>query len=91
MRCLDAIRPRTVFNCVAYGGYSFETDSPLIYQTNFTLTTRLLPRLAQRSIACYVHAGSSSEYGDNAAAPAEDATRPRPTAITLCRRPRRPI
>ena len=30
---LDAIRPRTVFNCVAYGGYSFETESSLIYQT----------------------------------------------------------
>jgi polyisoprenyl-phosphate glycosyltransferase len=70
---LDAIRPRTVFNCVAYGGYSFETDSQLIYQTNFALTTRLLARLARRSIACYVHAGSSSEYGDNAAAPAENA------------------
>jgi dolichol-phosphate mannosyltransferase len=71
---LDVIQPRTVFNCVAYGGYSFETDSSLIYQTNFALTTRLVERLARRSIACYVHAGSSSEYGDNAAAPSENAT-----------------
>src|SRR5690349_10526965 len=24
---LDEVNPRTVFNCVAYGAYSFETDS----------------------------------------------------------------
>ena len=71
---LDEVRPRTIFNCVAYGAYSFETDSQLIYRTNFHFITRLLPRLEARSIACYVHAGSSSEYGDNAAGPAE--TRP---------------
>ena len=70
---LDSIRPRTIFNCVAYGAYSFETDSQLIYRTNFQFITRLLPRLEARSIACYVHAGSSSEYGDNAAGPCEQA------------------
>lgn len=70
---LDAVKPRTVFNCVAFGAYSFETDSALIYQTNFNLTTRLLDRLSKRSIACYVHAGSSSEYGDNASGPPEGA------------------
>jgi dolichol-phosphate mannosyltransferase len=68
---LEAVRPRTVFNCVAYGGYSFETDSQLIYQTNFALATRLVARLTQRAIASYVHSGSSSEYGDNAAGPRE--------------------
>ena len=30
-----------------------------------------MSRLESRSIACFVHAGSSSEYGDNAAAPSE--------------------
>jgi polyisoprenyl-phosphate glycosyltransferase len=68
---LNDIHPRTVFNCVAYGAYSFEVDSQLIYRTNFSFTTRLLERLESRSIACYVHAGSSSEYGDNAAGPVE--------------------
>jgi nucleoside-diphosphate-sugar epimerase/glycosyltransferase involved in cell wall biosynthesis len=68
---LDDLRPRTVFNCVAYGAYSFEVDSELIYRTNFNFTSRLLARLHSRSIACYVHAGSSSEYGDNAAGPSE--------------------
>jgi nucleoside-diphosphate-sugar epimerase/glycosyltransferase involved in cell wall biosynthesis len=74
---LDEIRPRTIFDCVAYGAYSFETDSQLIYRTNFHFLTRLLSRLESRSIACFVHAGSSSEYGDAAAGPAEDdPTRP---------------
>jgi polyisoprenyl-phosphate glycosyltransferase len=74
---LDSIRPRTVFDCVAYGAYSFETDSQLIYRTNFQFITRLLPHLGARAIACYVHAGSSSEYGDNAAGPREqDPTAP---------------
>jgi polyisoprenyl-phosphate glycosyltransferase len=70
---LNEIQPRTIFNCVAYGAYSFEVDSPLIYRTNFNFVTRLLTRLDWQSIACYVHAGSSSEYGDNAAGPAECA------------------
>ena len=68
---LNEFRPRTIFNCVAYGAYSFEADSQLIYRTNFNFVTRLLTRLESRPIACYLHAGSSSEYGDNAAGPTE--------------------
>jgi dolichol-phosphate mannosyltransferase len=68
---LDSLRPKTAFNCVAYGAYSFETDSGLIYRTNFNLTEKLLRRLESEDIACYVHSGSSSEYGDNASGPAE--------------------
>jgi len=67
------IAPRTVFNCVSYGGYSFETDFQLIYRTNFNLTTRLLHLMEKRSISCYVHSGSSSEYGDNSSGPEESA------------------
>ena len=70
---LNTVQPRTIFDCVAYGAYSFETDSQLIYQTNFTLVSRLLERLESRGIAAYIHAGSSSEYGYNASAPAETA------------------
>jgi dolichol-phosphate mannosyltransferase len=74
---LEEVRPRTVFDCVAHGAYSFETDSELIYQTNFNFVSRLLQRLSGRQIACYIHAGSSSEYGDNAAGPNESgATEP---------------
>jgi len=70
---LNRVRPRTVFNCVAFGAYSFETDGQLIYQTNFNFMTRLLDRLRQLSVAMYVHAGSSSEYGDHCDAPTENA------------------
>lgn len=70
---LDNVKPRTVFNCVAYGGYSFQAESELIYRTNFNLTAKLLERLSQRQIAAYIHAGSSSEYGDRASGPSEDS------------------
>jgi nucleoside-diphosphate-sugar epimerase/glycosyltransferase involved in cell wall biosynthesis len=69
---LDDVAPRTIFNCIAYGAYPFETDGELIYETNFNLTVKLLRRLESRPIACYVHSGSSSEYGDGAAGPHED-------------------
>jgi nucleoside-diphosphate-sugar epimerase/glycosyltransferase involved in cell wall biosynthesis len=72
---LERVRPRTVFDCTAYGAYSFETDHSLIYRTNLGLTADLLERLAALGVAAYVHAGSSSEYGDLAAGPAEDAPR----------------
>ncbi|MFO0959487.1 MAG: NAD-dependent epimerase/dehydratase family protein [Isosphaeraceae bacterium] len=74
---LDELKPRTILDCVAYGAYSFETDSPLIYRTNFQFLRRLLARLESRSIAGFIHAGSSSEYGDNASGPSErDPTEP---------------
>lgn len=68
---VSRIKPKVVFDCVAYGAYPFETDSQLIYETNFIFTSKLLRCLESHNIVCYVHAGSSSEYGDNAAAPGE--------------------
>jgi dolichol-phosphate mannosyltransferase len=70
---LQEVKPRTIFDCIAYGAYSFETDRELIYRTNFNLISRLLGRLDPRTLSCYVHAGSSSEYGDNSSGPREDA------------------
>jgi nucleoside-diphosphate-sugar epimerase/glycosyltransferase involved in cell wall biosynthesis len=72
---IDRTAPRTVFDCVAYGAYSFEQNQQLIYQTNFNSITSLVELLSGRSIAAYVHAGTSSEYGTNSAAPDEDAPR----------------
>ncbi|MCP2086988.1 UNVERIFIED_ORG: dolichol-phosphate mannosyltransferase [Paraburkholderia sediminicola] len=70
---IDSIRPQTVFDCVAYGAYSFEEDANRIYATNFQSLVNLVGLLSERSIAAFVHAGSSSEYGTNSSAPAEDA------------------
>ncbi|HZN47246.1 MAG TPA: NAD-dependent epimerase/dehydratase family protein, partial [Ramlibacter sp.] len=68
-----SIGPETVFDCVAFGAYSFETDATLIYQTNFLSVVNLVEQLAPRRIAAFVHAGSSSEYGRNCTAPLEDS------------------
>jgi nucleoside-diphosphate-sugar epimerase/glycosyltransferase involved in cell wall biosynthesis len=68
---IDSIAPRTVFDCVAYGAYSFEENADLIYETNFVAVVRMVEALAKRELAAYVHAGSSSEYGTNCTAPAE--------------------
>lgn len=70
---LDTIRPRTVFNCLAFGAYSFQTDAALIYRTNVDLTVRLVEELQKRGVHRYVHAGSSSEYGDYASGPVEES------------------
>ncbi len=70
---VETVRPRTVFDCVAYGAYSFETDFDLIYRTNINYTVKLLEELRKHGAVRYIHAGSSSEYGDNASGPDEDA------------------
>ncbi|NBV05868.1 MAG: NAD-dependent epimerase/dehydratase family protein [Proteobacteria bacterium] len=70
---LNRVKPKTIFNCVAYGAYSFQNDIDLIYKTNVTFTARLIEACYQREVDCLIHAGSSSEYGDNAAAPKEES------------------
>jgi len=74
---VDQVAPQTVFDCVAYGAYSFERDPSLIYETNFQSIVTLTTLLKERGISAFVHAGTSSEYGSNSAAPAEnDPCRP---------------
>ena len=68
-----SLKPQTVFDCAAYGAYSFEEDGGLIYQTNFQSIVYLIGLLQDQPFAAFVHAGSSSEYGTNCTAPAEDA------------------
>ncbi|MCX7220872.1 MAG: NAD-dependent epimerase/dehydratase family protein, partial [Burkholderiales bacterium] len=70
---VNSVKPQTIFDCVAYGAYSFEEDSNLIYQTNFQAIVNLVSLLAGKPFAAYIHAGSSSEYGTNCAAPIEDS------------------
>lgn len=70
---IESIKPKTIFDCVSYGAYSFEQDSTLIYKTNFQSLVYFIDQLSKYNISAYVHAGSSSEYGLNSAAPLEDA------------------
>lgn len=69
---VETIRPETVLDCVAYGAYSFEEDVSKIYATNFQSLVSRVGLLARQGVAAYVHAGSSSEYGVNSAAPTEE-------------------
>lgn len=69
---LDSVKPRTIFNCIAYGAYSFQNNVDLIYKTNITFVMHLIQACETRNIDCLIHAGSSSEYGDFASGPLED-------------------
>ena len=66
------VRLRTVFNCVAYGAYSFETDFDMIYRTNFSALVQLVELLVETDLVAFIHAGSSSEYGTKSAGPLEE-------------------
>jgi polyisoprenyl-phosphate glycosyltransferase len=69
---IGKLNPATLFDCVAYGAYSFETDHDVIYRTNFMALVQLVELLAQTNFVALVHAGSSSEYGLKSAGPSED-------------------
>ena len=66
----DKIKPQTIFNLSAYGAYSKQSNTNLIYETNIIGTLNILEECL--NIAVYVHAGSSSEYGTNSKSPDED-------------------
>jgi dolichol-phosphate mannosyltransferase len=68
---VSKINPKTVFDCVAYGAYSFEEEVEVIYETNFQALVALVELLSQGDINAFIHAGSSSEYGFNSAGPEE--------------------
>lgn len=70
---LDRVQPGTVFDCVAYGAYSFEEDVERMYQTNVMVKQGLAEEMLRRGTYCYIHAGSSSEYGALCAGPPETA------------------
>ena len=70
---MDQLRPGTVFDCVAYGAYSFENDLARIYDTNVIFKVRLMELMHELGTHCYIHAGSSSEYGANADQPPEES------------------
>jgi nucleoside-diphosphate-sugar epimerase/glycosyltransferase involved in cell wall biosynthesis len=65
-------KPRTIFNLAAYGAYSKQKNTTLIYETNVIGTVNLLENCTEET--AYIHAGSSSEYGFNCAAPKETDT-----------------
>lgn len=70
---IKELKPKTIFNLAAYGAYSKQDEYEKIYRTNFIGSVDLIEILKEEGFACYIHAGSSSEYGLNSAAPDEFA------------------
>jgi nucleoside-diphosphate-sugar epimerase len=66
----NKIKPKTIFNLSAYGAYSKQQNINLIYETNLIGTINILDEC--KDIFAYIHAGSSSEYGDNSSSPHEN-------------------
>jgi polyisoprenyl-phosphate glycosyltransferase len=72
-RLLKNFKPQTLFNLAAYGAYSKQAEYGKIYRTNFIASVDLIETAKEYGFKAFVQAGSSSEYGLNAAAPAEDS------------------
>jgi len=70
---LRKVAPQTILDCSSFGAYSFEEDYERIHETNYLSLAHLLEIASNLNVSAYVHAGSSSEYGINAAGPKEDA------------------
>lgn len=69
---IKTLKPRTIFNLAAYGAYSKQKEYKKIYYTNFNSSIDILELLKGQGFSSYIHAGSSSEYGLNSAAPKEE-------------------
>jgi dolichol-phosphate mannosyltransferase len=70
---LNEYKPQTILDCTAYGAYSFQGQEDLIYATNFTRVQKLLgSAYFTEHSPTYIHAGTSSEYGDKCNGPIED-------------------
>jgi nucleoside-diphosphate-sugar epimerase/glycosyltransferase involved in cell wall biosynthesis len=68
---LDWVGAKTIFNLAAHGAYSFQSDREQIVRTNFS-DLMVISDWAERTSAAVIHAGTSSEYGWNSAAPTEE-------------------
>jgi nucleoside-diphosphate-sugar epimerase len=58
-----SIRPDKIFHLATYGGFSFQKDADAIYATNFLGTVNLVRACEKVGFDCFMHTGSSSEYG----------------------------
>jgi dolichol-phosphate mannosyltransferase len=63
---------RTVLFFAAYGAYSKQRDTNLIYETNINGLLNVLAASEEQGVAAFIHAGSQSEYGLNCSGSAED-------------------
>lgn len=64
---------QTIFCLAAFGAYPRQTAEPKIFQTNVMGLVNVLSAATTAGFRALVHGGTSSEYGDNSAGPAESA------------------
>jgi nucleoside-diphosphate-sugar epimerase len=60
---VSEIRPRVVYHCAVFGGFSSQTDTSAIYDTNLMGTINLLQACERVGFDLFINTGSSSEYG----------------------------
>lgn len=71
---IQRVQPSVVINCAAYGAYPSQTNVNQIYQVNLDAVRYMLEALRSvPQLRAFIQAGSSSEYGANCSAPAEDS------------------
>ena len=66
------VRPDWVFHLAAHGGYSWQTDTHGIVQSNLEGTINMLGACVAVGFEAFVNTGSSSEYGFTDHAPSEE-------------------
>lgn len=69
---LRDVRPDWIFNLMAHGAYSSQTDPDEMVRTNLLGTMHLLQAGLDVGFRAFVQAGSSSEYGLKDHSPSED-------------------
>jgi nucleoside-diphosphate-sugar epimerase len=60
---VSEIRPRIIYHCAVYGGFSFQSDTAAIFDTNLIGTIHLLQACERVGFDLFINTGSSSEYG----------------------------
>jgi dolichol-phosphate mannosyltransferase len=76
---LNEIKPKIIINFAASGAYSFQNNFKNIISSNLELLDTLA-KWALENGASIIHAGTSSEYGNNCSGPSEDST-PQPNSL----------
>ena len=62
-KIISEIRPNIILHLAMYGGYSFQSDSLKMVNTNYIGTVNLLDACIEEGFNCFINTGSSSEYG----------------------------
>ena len=60
---VSEIKPRIIYHCAVYGGFSSQCDTAAIFDTNLSGTIHLLQACERVGFELFINTGSSSEYG----------------------------